>query len=51
MDTYQVTIKEIDNDHVLRMSIATDQDLDYVRNFFGLLDTDVEWYTIKKEDE
>lgn len=51
MNTYQVTIKEIDNDHVLHTSITTDQDLDYVRSFFGLEDADVEWYTIKKDDE
>lgn len=46
---YNVTIKEIDNDHVLHTSITTDEDLDYVRSFFGLEDADVEWYTIEKE--
>lgn len=51
MYTYKVTIKEVDSDYPLNTSITTDQDLDYVRDFFGLMDTDVEWYTIKKEDD
>lgn len=49
--TYIVTIKEVCSEHPLCTFITTDQDLDYVRSFFGLLDPDVEWYTIKKEDE
>lgn len=49
MYTYKVTIKEVDSDYPLNTSITTDQGLDYVRSFFGLEDTDVEWYTIEKE--
>ena len=51
MTTYKVTIKEANNNHVLHTSITTDQDVDYVCNFFGLENTDVEWYTIEKENE
>lgn len=51
MNTYKVAIKETDNNHVLHTSITTDQGLDYVRSFFGLEDTDVEWYTIEKDNE
>jgi hypothetical protein len=50
MTTYKVTIKEVNNDHVLHTSITTDQDLDYVRSFFGLEEHDVDWYTIEKEE-
>jgi hypothetical protein len=49
MTTYKVTIKEVNNNHVLHTSITTDQDLDYVRNHFGLEEPDVEWYIIDKE--
>ena len=51
METYKVTIKEANNDHVLHTSITTDQDLDYVCSHFGLEEPDVEWYTIEKENE
>lgn len=49
MYTYKVTIKEVGSDYPLNTTITTDQGLDYVRSFFGLEDTDVEWYTIDKE--
>lgn len=49
MATYKVTIKEVNNDHVLHTSITTDQYLDYVRRHFGLEEPDVEWYTIEKQ--
>ena len=49
--TYNIAIKEVNNNHVLNTSITTDQDIDYVRNWFGLEDYgNVEWYTIEKED-
>lgn len=48
MATYIVTIKEIDNAVPLTTSITTDKDLDYVREFFGCEDSDVEWCTIKR---
>lgn len=49
MITYEVIIKEINNQYPLHTSITTDQNLDYVRSFFGCEEDDVEWYTIKKK--
>ena len=46
--TYKVTIKEINNDHLVHTSLTTDEDLDYVRDFFGLEEPDVEWYSVEK---
>ena len=50
MNTYKVTIKEVMSDHPIQTSITTDKDLDYVREFFGLKNYDVEWYTIENDN-
>lgn len=49
MTTYKVTIKEVMSDHLVYTSITTDKDLNYVCEFFGLKEPDVEWCTIEKE--
>lgn len=51
MYTYRVTIKEINRELPVHMSITTTEDIDYVRSFFGCEENDVEWYTIEKDDE
>ena len=49
--TYNVTIKEIGRELPINTSITTDRDLDFVRDFFGLEEPDVEWYTIDKQQQ
>lgn len=51
MHTYKVVIKEVGNKYPLHRTITTNGDLDYVKNHFGLEESDIEWYTIEKEDE
>ena len=51
MKHYKVIIKETGNPYTLHTSITTEGDLDYVRNYFGLEDADVEWYAIEKQNE
>lgn len=46
---YNVTIKEVNKELPIHTSISTDEDLSYIRDFFGLEEDDVEWYTIDKE--
>ena len=47
MPFYKVTIKEIGRDSETKV-LTGDYDLDYVRNWFGLNEPNVEWYTIEK---
>lgn len=50
MKTYNVRIKEYGNDHILTPSITTNKGYDYVVEWFGLNNPDVEWYEISVEE-
>lgn len=49
MYKYNITIQEVDKEFPIHTSITTDKDLDFIRDFFGLEEPDVDWYTIDKE--
>lgn len=45
-ETYEVEIKEVDNDSILRPTFTGYADIEYIIEFFGLENPDVEWYKI-----
>lgn len=50
MKTYNVTIKEVDNPNLLHPSYTGDVDRDFIIDFFGLNESDVEWYKIEENE-
>lgn len=57
MTTWEATIKEVNNEHLLHPSWIgeSEHDDDYMRKFligfWGLDKPDVEWYTLKKIED
>lgn len=49
MKTVEVTYKEINNNNISHNSYLGNDDLtlDFVINFFGLKEPDIEWYNVK----
>ena len=45
-ETYELEIKEVDNDSILRPIFTGYADINYIIKFFGLENPDVEWYKI-----
>lgn len=50
MKTYNVTIKEVGNPNLLHPSYTGDVDRDFIIDFFGLNEPDVEWYKIEENE-
>lgn len=48
MATYNITVKEVGNPRLLHPSYTGDVDEQFIIQFFGLKDPDVEWYKIEK---
>lgn len=48
---YEVTIKEVGRDHILKTSYIGPLSRQGVVDFFGLENDDVEWYRIEIVDE
>lgn len=51
MATYNITVKEVGNPRLLHPSYTSytgDVDEQYIIKFFGLKESDVEWYKIEK---
>lgn len=51
MKTWKVTIKEKMMDRPIETTYTGDVDYQYVKQFFGCDQTDVEWYNIELEKE
>lgn len=49
MKTWEITIKEVGNPHLLHPSYTGDVDRDFIIEFFGLNEPDVEWYKIEEK--
>lgn len=49
MTTWNVTIKEVNRPTPITTHYVGDVDYNFVRDFFGCEEPDVEWYSIKKE--
>ena len=49
MKTWEITIKEGGNPNLLHPSYTGDVDRDFIIEFFGLNEPDVEWYKIKEK--
>lgn len=49
MATWNVTIKEVNRPTPITTCYVGDVDYNFVRDFFGCEEPDVEWYSIKKE--
>lgn len=49
MKTWKITIKEVGNPRELHPSYTGDVDRDFIIEFFGLNESDVEWYKIEEE--
>ena len=49
MKTVEVTYKEINNNNIRHTTYSGDDDLtlDYVIDFFGLKELDIEWYNVE----
>ena len=45
-ETYELEIKEVGNDNILKPSFTGYADIQYLIKFFGLNEGDVEWYHI-----
>lgn len=50
MKTYNVTIKEVGNPNLLHPSYTGAVDRDFIIDFFGLNEPDVEWYKIEENE-
>ena len=50
MKTYNVTIKEVGNPNLLNPSYTGEVDRDFIIDFFGLNEPDVEWYKIEENE-
>lgn len=48
MVTWQATIKERGNDHILTPTYTGDVDKEFLIEFWGLNNPDVEWYKLEK---
>lgn len=51
MRTWKCTIKERGNDHVLIPTLTGDFDRNYCIKFWGLNNSDVEWYKLEEVNE
>ena len=51
MKTWKVTIKEKMMDRPIETTYTDDVDYQYVKQFFGCEEPDVEWYNIELEKE
>lgn len=51
MKTWKVTIKEVMMDRPIETTYTGDVDYQYVKQFFGCEEPDVEWYNIELEKE
>ena len=49
MKTFNITIKEVGNPHLLHPSYTDDVDRNFIIEFFGLNEPDVEWYEIEEK--
>lgn len=49
MKTWKITIKEVGNPNLLYPSYTGDVDEGFIIEFFGLNESDVEWYKIEEE--
>lgn len=49
MKTWEITIKEAGNPNLLHPSYTGDVDRDFIIEFFGLNEPDVEWYKIEEK--
>ena len=49
--TFNVQVKEKGKDGILTPSYTGDVDREFVINFFGLREPDVEWYKIEVKEE
>ena len=49
--TYEVTVKEVGHDHPITTSYTGDVTREFIIDFFGLKQPDVEWYKIRIREE
>lgn len=49
--TYEVTVKEVGHDHPVTTSYTGDVTSEFIIDFFGLTQPDVEWYKIRIKEE
>lgn len=49
MKVWKLQIKEIGNDNILTPQLWADVNEEYVINFYGLKNPDIEWYKIEYE--